>query len=146
MPTHWSRWARGLLGADETADWLEYHDGSGGAYRAVHLEDERLGACLFVGPRPQLPPRSWLASLFERPHLAAVERADLLAGRPADQASDVGATVCACFGVGRNQIEAAIAQGCDDPAAIGKRLKAGTNCGSCVSELRQLIAAHAAIA
>jgi assimilatory nitrate reductase catalytic subunit len=146
VPGNWSNWARGLLGVDETADWLEYQDVSGGTYRAIHLEDERLEACLFLGPRPQLPSRSWLASLFERPHLSAVDRANLLAGKPADPAADAGATVCACFGVGRNTIEAAIAQGCEDPLAIGKRLKAGTNCGSCVPELRRMIAARAAAA
>ncbi|MEA3133761.1 MAG: assimilatory nitrate reductase catalytic subunit, partial [Gammaproteobacteria bacterium] len=53
---------------------------------------------------------------------------------------DTGVTVCACFGIGRNAIEAAIANGCYDLASIGNRLKAGTNCGSCVPELRRLIA------
>ena len=35
---------------------------------------------------------------------------------------------------------AAIADGCHDLSSIGHRLKAGTNCGSCVPELRRLIA------
>jgi assimilatory nitrate reductase catalytic subunit len=48
--------------------------------------------------------------------------------------------VCACFGVGRGAIDAAIAGGCHDLFSIGRRLKAGTNCGSCVPELRRLIA------
>ncbi len=96
---------------------------------------------MFVGPRPQLPSRSWLASLFASTRLSAAERAGLLAGVPADPAADTGPTVCACFGVGRNSIDAAIAQGCEDPAAIGRCLKAGTNCGSCVPELRRMIAA-----
>ncbi len=59
----------------------------------------------------------------------------ILPGRPA-----TGAIVCACFGVGRNAICDAIAGGARTPAAIGAKLKAGTNCGSCVPELKQLIA------
>jgi assimilatory nitrate reductase catalytic subunit len=78
--------------------------------------------------------------------VSAADRAGLLTGQPADPAADTGATVCACFGVGRNAIGAAIAQGCTDAAAIGRRLKAGTNCGSCVPELNRLIAAAAAVA
>jgi assimilatory nitrate reductase catalytic subunit len=81
--------------------------------------------------------------LFAQPRLSAADRAGLLTGEPADPAADTGATVCACFGVGRNAIDAAIAQGCGDPAAIGRRLKAGTNCGSCVPELNRLITAAA---
>jgi assimilatory nitrate reductase catalytic subunit len=146
VPGNWSRWGRGLLGAADAEDWLEYQDASGGTYRAVHLADERLEACLFVAPRPQLPSRSWLASLFQQPRLSAADRAGLLTGKPADPAADTGATVCACFGVGRNAIAAAIAAGCGDPAAIGRRLKAGTNCGSCVPELNRLITAAAAAA
>jgi bacterioferritin-associated ferredoxin len=52
-----------------------------------------------------------------------------------------GTTVCACFNVGRNAIQAAIFGGCRDAPAIGKRLKAGTNCGSCIPELHRMIAA-----
>lgn len=45
------------------------------------------------------------------------------------------------MGVGEKAICAAIASGCDTPAALGKQLGCGTQCGSCVPELRALIAA-----
>jgi assimilatory nitrate reductase catalytic subunit len=48
--------------------------------------------------------------------------------------------VCACFGVGRASICDAIAGGATTAAEIGAKLKAGTNCGSCIPELKQLIA------
>ena len=48
--------------------------------------------------------------------------------------------VCACFGVGRASICDAIAAERTAPAEIGARLKAGTNCGSCIPELKRLIA------
>jgi assimilatory nitrate reductase catalytic subunit len=64
----------------------------------------------------------------------------VLVSRPEDPCLDSGVTVCACFGVGRNAIEAEIAKGCNDLSSLGHRLKAGTNCGSCLPELRRLVA------
>jgi NAD(P)H-nitrite reductase large subunit len=51
-----------------------------------------------------------------------------------------GAIVCAYFGVGRKTIEEAVQSGAADAQQIGERLKAGTNCGSCLPELRRIIA------
>jgi assimilatory nitrate reductase catalytic subunit len=134
VPHNWSMWGRSLMRAESTADWIDYEDANTGTYRAACLRDDRLEACLFVGPQPQLLSRSWLASLFDKPRLAASERARVLASRPGNPSLDSGVTVCACFGVGRNAIEAAIADGCHDLSSIGYRLRAGTNCGSCVPD------------
>jgi assimilatory nitrate reductase catalytic subunit len=41
--------------------------------------------------------------------------------------------------VSRGAIDNAIDQGCRDAGAVGRKLKAGTNCGSCVPEIRRLI-------
>jgi assimilatory nitrate reductase catalytic subunit len=146
VPGNWSGWARTLLGADQTSDWIEYDDASVGIYRAAHLKEERIESCIFIAPRPELHSRSWLAGLFNKACLTPGERARLLAGRPADPAVDDSATVCACFGVGRGAIDAAIAQGCHDAQALGRRLKVGTNCGSCLPELRRMISAMIATA
>ena len=134
----WSAWARARLpGAGE---WLDYADASAGAYRAARIAGGSLEACVFISPRPDLPQREWLGSLFAKDKLAGAERLGLLAGRPSLD-GDTGPTVCACFGVGRNTICKTIRQhGCTDPKQIGARIKAGTNCGSCVPELRRLIA------
>ncbi|MGK3862479.1 (2Fe-2S)-binding protein, partial [Enterococcus faecium] len=51
-----------------------------------------------------------------------------------------GPIVCACFGVGRNTICDSIAAGARTAADIGSELKAGTNCGSCIPEMKRLIA------
>jgi assimilatory nitrate reductase catalytic subunit len=55
---------------------------------------------------------------------------------------DPGPTVCACFGVGENIIRNAVAAGCATVDAVGQKLKAGTNCGSCQPEIRRIIAAQ----
>ena len=73
--------------------------------------------------------------------LDAEARASLLAGRAMDGA-DQGALVCSCFGVGRNSIAACARElgTAATPLTIGKRLKCGTNCGSCVGEIQVIIA------
>jgi assimilatory nitrate reductase catalytic subunit len=63
-----------------------------------------------------------------------------LAGRSAADQPDAGATVCACFNVGRNTLLAAAANGARSLAALGDATCAGTNCGSCKPELTALLA------
>jgi assimilatory nitrate reductase catalytic subunit len=50
--------------------------------------------------------------------------------------------VCACYGVALSTIQALIAKdGIKSTDEIGAQLKAGTNCGSCLPELRRMIKA-----
>lgn len=136
----WGEWARTCLNLPEGADWLEYRDARAGIFRAAGLLDGRIMAVLFLGTDSKLPDRRWLGELFSTEALNPLQRRTLLAGRPAQAGPDPGPTVCACFGVGRNTICSAIAsQGLQTPEAIGSALRAGTNCGSCVPELRKLL-------
>ena len=48
--------------------------------------------------------------------------------------------VCVCFQVGARRIEVAAAAGNGSVEKIGRQLGAGTNCGSCIPEIRRLIA------
>lgn len=137
-----SAWARAVLHVDAPdADWLEYEDSTLGVYRGIHLVDDRIAACIFVSPRPDLPARNWLASLFAKERLDDSDRVGALLGRSAQKGEDTGPTVCSCFGVGRNTICNAIrAQKLASVAAITRCVKAGGNCGSCVPELAKLLA------
>jgi assimilatory nitrate reductase catalytic subunit len=63
----------------------------------------------------------------------------LLAGVPPKGEVDCGKAVCSCFGVGENTIKQAIRKGANSVEAIGKALNAGTNCGSCIPEIRALL-------
>jgi NAD(P)H-nitrite reductase large subunit len=47
--------------------------------------------------------------------------------------------VCSCFKVHEKDINDAIEQGADSVNTLGEQLKCGTNCGSCKSELQQML-------
>lgn len=99
-----------------------------------------LRGALFLDRRPVALSRGWAAAWLAQPLADASARWRLLAGRDGDAAADPGAPVCACFGIGENQICRAIREhGCGSLEAVGARLGAGTNCGSCRSEIAMLI-------
>ena len=140
-PGDWAAWARGMLcESNDDVNWVEYMDVAARRYRGVRMIGNRVESCLFIAPDTQLPARSWLAGLFKQDALNKQARASLLTGAAHQGEEDVGRIVCACFSVGLNTITTAIKEqnlvNADD---IGKVLKAGTNCGSCVPELRGLI-------
>ena len=137
----WPAWARALLCAsDSDVNWVEYLDRKAKQYRGVRLTGNRVESCIFIAPGHKLPPRSWLEGLFSKTELDTAERMALLGGMAPEGQVDQGRVVCACYQVGVNTIIDAIkAQGLITPEAIGKALNAGTNCGSCVPELREII-------
>jgi assimilatory nitrate reductase catalytic subunit len=133
----WSAWMRATMPAGDT---MTFHDAAAGTHRAAVLQDGRLEALVFVAASPKLPSPDWLKSRFELPVIAGSERRDLLAGCPVEGAVDDGPTVCVCFQVGARRIEAVAAAGNRSVEKIGRQLGAGTNCGSCIPEIRRLIA------
>ncbi|OAN50042.1 nitrate reductase [Magnetospirillum moscoviense] len=120
---------------------LEVMDPARGIARYAWMDGEHLAAALFVGrDRPDVV-RAWVARLVGRAVASASERAAVLAGKAPAGQTDQGAIVCACFSVGLATIEAAIRdQHLTDVAQIGAALKAGTGCGSCIPELKGLLA------
>jgi bacterioferritin-associated ferredoxin len=138
LPT-WAERARAWFRPD--ADFAEYTDPSGGHYRAAAFVDGRLAGCVFVGPAADAPRWDALKALFEADGIAPADRRMLLSGRTSEGIDDSGPLVCACFGVGLHAIRRAVAGGAAVSVEnIGSALKAGTNCGSCVPELRRIIA------
>jgi assimilatory nitrate reductase catalytic subunit len=132
----WQSWLRTIAGDD----LAEYRDLGGGVYRAASFADDRIETCLFVGPARDAGDWGAVKSLFAAQSLSDEQRRMLLSGKSTDGLASAGPIVCACFGVGRTTICDAIAAGANSPAEIGARLKAGTNCGSCIPEMKRLIA------
>ena len=136
----WPTLARQLLGDDGAI--IEFHDHKRAIYRAARIRDERLEACLYLGPgSTPIPGVDWLKRQLLEAKLDAGARKALLAGRPSNGMADNGPVVCACFGVGLAAIQDLIASGAAVSVdAVGQHLKAGTNCGSCQPEIKKLIA------
>ncbi|MBD3775909.1 MAG: molybdopterin-dependent oxidoreductase [Thiotrichales bacterium] len=130
--------------ASGAVDWLEYEDVKRQQLRLACLKDERLQSVMFVDAAQQGTlsshiRRDWLGGLFVQDALESLHRRSLLAGRESG-AKDVGKMVCSCFSVGMNTIVEAIKRDqLTSVEAIGLALKAGTNCGSCVPELREIL-------
>ncbi len=138
-PGDWSAWARKAFDLDDTNESVGYADSTSGQYRLAFFAGERLVASLFVAPGPVAVSRVHGVDQLRQPHGDQRKRYGVIAGRPGAGQPDAGATVCACFSIGINQITAAVAMGCTSVSAIGENLKAGTNCGSCRSEIRGII-------
>ena len=140
-PRDWADCARSVLCShDDRVDWMEYFDSAASRYRAARLVDGALESCIFIGPDAELPSRDWLSRLFEQDELDDAARMSLLTGKPGVGQKDAGRSVCACFNVGVNTLVEAIRAGeVSSVEDIGARFRAGTNCGSCLPELRALL-------
>lgn len=132
----WPAWLDGVAGEDVA----DYRDFGGGVYRAASFAGDRIETCLFVGPAHDAGDWEVVKSLFVADHVTDEQRRMLLSGKSSEGAASTGPIVCACFGVGRGTICDTIAAGARTAAEIGAKLKAGTNCGSCIPELKRLIA------
>jgi assimilatory nitrate reductase catalytic subunit len=94
-----------------------------------------------VGPVETALHWNGIAGLFAAPTLSGSDRRILLSGRTTDGVEQTGPLVCSCFGVGLIAIKAALASGqASNVEGIGEVLRAGTNCGSCLPEIKRIIA------
>jgi len=108
--------------------------------------DQLLLSVCFAPQVAQLPRIHWLNNCFASTDAIPENQRYkwLLAGRPATGYVDPGALVCSCMAVGENIIiETITKQQCMSAHAVGKACRAGTNCGSCVSQINALIDRYA---
>jgi assimilatory nitrate reductase catalytic subunit len=132
-PMLWHDFAYRVLTSD--ARLAEEFDGRG--YRAAALVDGEVESYLCIGP-PDVSLR-WDPRL-----LAAMELPDGAGGELRRIDFDMGETgpvICACFQVPAEAVLHAISSGAATTLEdIGRTLRAGTNCGSCLPELKKAIA------
>ncbi|HEY0147165.1 MAG TPA: molybdopterin-dependent oxidoreductase, partial [Methylovirgula sp.] len=138
----WTDFANSLFGCGRDADLLFYQDVTGGQHRFACFEGERLVGALFLAAEPVSVSRDWAVEQLSVSLADPRRRFSIIAARPGAGGFDRGATVCSCFGVGANQITAAIAAGRSSVEAVGQSTQAGTNCGSCRAEIRKIIDAN----
>jgi assimilatory nitrate reductase catalytic subunit len=133
----WAAFAEGIANGAERLSFADEHCG---IFRAATLSGGRVESVLFLAPQPVLPSLDWLKSCFALAEVPPESRRGLLAGRPVSGGGDDGPIICVCHNVGARSIDRAIADGADTAEAIGAACKAGTNCGSCVPELKRTLA------
>ncbi|WP_432696809.1 molybdopterin-dependent oxidoreductase [Marinobacterium sp. YM272] len=134
--TDWAAWCDEQLGS--TPDLL-LEDKAEGRFRACGFAGDRLDWVLLVERDNNLPDLDWLDTQFALGSLNQDTRRQLLAAR-APGAQPCGAVICSCFQVREPAILEAINAGSDSAEKLSEQLKCGTNCGSCLPELKSLIA------
>lgn len=140
----WPSFVRELVGSD--GEPAAYSDSETGRMRFACYEDGYLAGTVFLAPEPVAVSREWAVSQLVEVNSTPRTRSAVLAGRPGAGGFDRGAIVCACFGIGANEIAGAVARGCTSVAAVGAATQAGTNCGSCRAEIRNILDAQLAAA
>jgi len=127
-------------------EWvLRYDDARRGSARRVQIAEDRLMAVRLSGEPGAVTSGEWLRDwlVAEKP-VTEIRRLLLSPATHAPSGfAPSGRVVCQCFNVGEDEIEETLAGIGGDAskrtAALQRQLKCGTNCGSCLPELRKLI-------
>ncbi|MES2939091.1 MAG: molybdopterin-dependent oxidoreductase [Pseudomonadota bacterium] len=144
-PDAWLQRIEQVLGLDG-ADTLRYADARKGQRRAMRLVrpdgDLRLDAFLLAGDTTA---ERWVRTLLQD-ELSAQPYGRLLLApgrKPPVALRSAGRQVCSCFNVTDLQIRAQLEtqDGADEERlqALQSQLRCGTNCGSCLPELRRMV-------
>jgi assimilatory nitrate reductase catalytic subunit len=125
------------LGFD-AASSLSYVDARRGVSKRVMLSDGLVSGVRLTG---ETAARDWLKDAMAEGMAVEPVRRWVLApvSVPPAGTKTRGRIVCNCHDVAENDISAEIARGADLPA-LQSKLKCGTQCGSCVPELKRLVA------
>jgi assimilatory nitrate reductase catalytic subunit len=130
----------------EGAGMLRYDDTRRGNARHLRIQDGKLSAVALAG---DMSAEHWLKEYLqaEQP-VAALGRLLLMpSSRPPQDFKARGRIVCNCFNVAESQITEALDRNdwinCREPgqvlSSLQQQLKCGTNCGSCVPEVKKII-------
>jgi nitrite reductase (NADH) large subunit len=107
------------------------------AYRKVIVRDGRLLGAMLVG---NTAAAAGLVQLFDRDDPVPADPLELLCQTTACAATPGDRVICNCHKVTEQTLRQAIAEGADSVQALGAATRAGTGCGSCRTELGQLLA------
>ena len=126
---HWNSWLQQLRAGHATT-----HTSPDSL---LCCSEQRVELALFSNTdHRQLPDPLWQRALLKRkpgPDTANMMR------EPPRQVLHASRVVCHCFQLREHDIASAIREGARDLDMLGTRLRAGTNCGSCIPELMSLI-------
>jgi assimilatory nitrate reductase catalytic subunit len=132
------------FGLDDPLLTMNYQDARRGIWKKARVEDGVVTGARLSG---ETAAQDWLKDMIAAGASAMDVRAWLLAPVAQPPAGGIGRgrIICNCLDVAEPDIVAAIAGG-SDLAALQATLKCGTECGSCVPELKRLLTAKRAAA
>ncbi|MBW5893567.1 molybdopterin-dependent oxidoreductase [Pectobacterium polaris] len=140
---------------DDWQAWLTEHYGlenmqcqvaqGNGVFHLIGWRDGRVVLACYVSAQALRIDSDAVRQAFITPPQLPHERHALLAGQAPQGQVKQGAMICSCYSVGEAIIVGAIRKGCHSVAALGGTLKCGTNCGSCIPELKALLSQHVSI-
>jgi assimilatory nitrate reductase catalytic subunit len=136
-----SDWATQLLGEPEGAEPMSLYEPTRGVLRIANIVKGRLHSCLLLSldARSPLPERDAIESMIGEAFDEAAKQ-QFFAIEDAPACPSHARAICVCHSVSRDTIEREIkARRLTSVAAIGAALKAGTNCGSCIPELQEIL-------
>ena len=128
--------------ADESlsnANLISYRDPVASNFRHCWFSNESLVQAVYLAPNPVSVARETIVSLFSHQFKASNDRIAVVSGAGFADRPDTGATVCSCLNVGSKTIQQSIDSGCQTVQSIGVACGAGTQCGTCRSELATMI-------
>ncbi|MER2490715.1 nitrate reductase [Catenovulum sediminis] len=123
-------------------EWIRVENSSEKSFRVMCYKAQQLEFVCYIQATPFAEDTSWLSEMFMLQQFDREEIKALVAGTPTPEVAK-GRQICSCFQVGEKQIiEAIVDYGDDTVEKLGERLKCGTNCGSCKTDLSGLIRAN----
>ena len=129
-----------ILGMQDGMPLLNYDDAKRGISKRILVEDNKVTGVRLMG---ETLAAEWLKEIMLNgqftPELRRWALAPLIT--PPNGQKGRGKIICNCIDVSENEIIEVIQLGADLPT-LQNKLKCGTECGSCVPELRRLVKAH----
>jgi assimilatory nitrate reductase catalytic subunit len=129
-----------LLGMVEEAPMLKFDDAKRGISKCILVENNHVTGVRLIG---ETLAADWLKQIMQEGEFTDELRRWALAplSAPPNGQKARGKIVCNCYDVSENEIIDTCQMGAD-LQTLQAKLKCGTNCGSCVPELKRLVTSH----
>jgi len=128
-----------LLHAQGDVEMLSYEDHAQGSFRFCWFSEDQLVQAVYISREPVVAARQVLSSLFSHKFAQPDERLAVLSGVGFADQPDTGSIVCSCLSVGSKTILQSIESGCLSVDQVGEACGAGTQCGSCRSDVSRIL-------
>jgi assimilatory nitrate reductase catalytic subunit len=132
-----------LLGMVEGAPMLNYDDAKRGINKRILVENSQVTGVRLIG---ETLAADWLKQVMQQGEFTDELRRWALAplSTPPTGQKNRGKIICSCFDVSENEIIETCEAGAD-LQTLQNKLKCGTNCGSCVPELKRMVKMHSTL-